>query len=114
MCRTVTALLLALCMINMPAAAGEHEPRTKVEIDVTTIRTTKELPGLLYIVPWQEAEIAANTGDREIVIHELFGDFFQPMVPATSSESSGVERKEQDGLFPPAMPVTEKHQTPRQ
>ena len=93
MCRSATALLLALGMISLPSIANEHGTRTKVEIDVTTIRTTKELPGLLYIVPWQEAEIATNTGEREIVIHELFGDFFQPMVPATVTTPSKAEGK---------------------
>src|SRR5690625_3522405 len=84
MYRSATALLLILCAISMHGVADEREPRTnveqvaKVEIDVTTIRTTKELPGLLYIVPWQEAEIAANTEQRKIVIHDLFGDFFSP------------------------------------
>lgn len=90
MCRSAIALLLTLSMISSLGAASESERRTKVEVDVTTIRTTKELPGLLYIVPWQEAEIATNTGEREIVIHELFGDFFQPMVPAITAEPASV------------------------
>lgn len=100
MYRSATALLLILCAISMHGVADEREPHTnveqvaKVEIDVTTIRTTKELPGLLYIVPWQEAEIAANTEQRKIVIHDLFGDFFQPVVPAALTDPATAVGKE--------------------
>jgi hypothetical protein len=80
-------------MFSLQATANNQERRTKVEIDVTTIRTTKELPRLLYIVPWQEAEIAADIEDRQIVIHDLFGNFFQPMVPAIETKPLPLRQK---------------------
>ncbi len=86
--KTVTAIAL-LC----PALAwAQSEPRIEIEMDATRIKANKELPQLLYIVPWKDADLSDSAGERKITIHDLFGEFYQPIMPL--GESAEAEKQE--------------------
>lgn len=51
-----------------------------IELKTTTIKGNKELPKILYIVPWQEVKPSKKT-ERKLVLHSLFGDLFEPVLP---------------------------------
>lgn len=66
----LTALLLA------PALAAQDE----IELQTTTIKGNKELPKILYIVPWKDVE-PARQSQQELVLHSLSDDLFDPELP---------------------------------
>ncbi len=49
-----------------------------VELEITFIQGNKELPQIIYIVPWQSIE-KINTKQEKLVLHSLFGDIFDPV-----------------------------------
>lgn len=51
-----------------------------IELKTTTIKGNKELPKILYIVPWQEVKQSRKV-ERKLVLHSLFGDLFDPVLP---------------------------------
>ncbi len=51
-----------------------------VELETTFIKGNKELPQILYIVPWQDMKQKKSKQDI-IVLHSLFGDTFDPVTP---------------------------------
>lgn len=67
-------LLLLLCSI--PVATAQDS----IELETTIIKGNKELPKILYIVPWKEVK-KPSTEQRKLVLHSLFGDLFDPVVP---------------------------------
>lgn len=67
-------LLLLLCWI--PVATAQDS----IELETTIIKGNKELPKILYIVPWKEVK-KPRTEQRKLVLHSLFGDLFDPVVP---------------------------------
>ncbi len=71
----------ALVLLLSLSAHAQQVPRIEIEMDATTIKANKELPKLLYIIPWKDTELAEATGERKILIPALFGDFYQPVLP---------------------------------
>jgi len=51
-----------------------------VELETTFIKGNKELPQVLYIVPWKEVETKKRK-NKTLVLHSLFGDAFTPVTP---------------------------------
>jgi len=49
-----------------------------VELETTFIKGNKELPQIIYIVPWKSIE-KVNTQQEKLVLHSLFGDIFDPV-----------------------------------
>lgn len=70
----ISALLFSLSSIVL----SEEEDR--VELETTFIKGNKELPQVLYIVPWQDLK-QEKTKQDVIVLHSLFGDIFEPVTP---------------------------------
>jgi hypothetical protein len=54
------------------------EPVDRVELKTSFIKGNKELPQVLYIVPWQEIK-KATLKPENMVLHSLYGDIFQPV-----------------------------------
>ena len=52
----------------------------KLELEITVIQGNKELPQILYVVPWQESKAKKNE-ERSLVLHSLFGNYFDPVEP---------------------------------
>jgi len=68
--------LLLLTLLVSPVLSAEDT----IELRTTTIKGNKELPKILYVVPWKD--IKKNTkAERKLVLHSLFGDLFDPVLP---------------------------------
>lgn len=52
----------------------------KIELRTTTIKGNKELPKILYVVPWKDIK-KSKKAERKLVLHSLFGDLFDPVLP---------------------------------
>ena len=53
----------------------------KIELRTTTIKGNKELPKILYVVPWKDIK-TSKKAERKLVLHSLFGDLFNPVLPS--------------------------------
>ncbi len=54
--------------------------KDRIELRTTKITGNKELPKILYIVPWKEVK-QNKMAERKLVLHSLFGDLFDPVLP---------------------------------
>ena len=70
----IKLLLLLLCLHTYSYAED------RIELEVTTIKGNKELPRILYIVPWKDIE-ESKSEEQKLVLHSLFGDLFDPVFP---------------------------------
>jgi hypothetical protein len=70
-------LILFLGLLPAPLLAQDND---EIELRITTIKGNKELPKILYIVPWKDVK-AAPKPQRQLVLHSLFGDLFEPVLP---------------------------------
>jgi hypothetical protein len=50
------------------------------DVDTTRIRASKELPKVLYVVPWKDLEARKDT-EEKLVLHDFFGDLYEPVLP---------------------------------
>jgi hypothetical protein len=50
----------------------------RVDIESIVIKSNKELPQILYIVPWKDTK-ANGRKEQTLVLHSLFGDLFDPV-----------------------------------
>ena len=76
------AALLALCFI----CTGLHAENT-IELETTVIKGNKEVPQILYMVPWQETKNTTRREQHKLQLHSLFGDLFEPVVPEKHSHT---------------------------
>jgi len=72
--------VLALASISVPA-------RDRIRLETTVIKGNKEMPQIVYIVPWKDMKDQAQK-EQTLVLHSLFGDMFNPV------QQSDIERKE--------------------
>lgn len=73
----VKEFILLFFLISLPMAVLSQD---QIELKTTTIKGNKELPKILYIVPWKEVK-SAKKAQQELVLHSLFGDLFDPVLP---------------------------------
>jgi hypothetical protein len=66
--------------------AGSSFAANKIELDTTVIKGNKELPQILYVVPWKEMKPDTNK-EQTLVLHSLFGDLFDPVYPDATNIS---------------------------
>jgi hypothetical protein len=82
----ISLVLFALIIIDASALASESdiqskiEPTDRVELKTSFIKGNKELPQVLYIVPWQEITKITQKPEN-MTLHSLYGDVFQPITP---------------------------------
>ncbi len=73
-------LLLKFCLLSgllsSLAIAGDNQ-----DVDTTHIRASKELPKVLYVVPWKDLEARKDT-EEKLVLHDFFGDLYEPVLPS--------------------------------
>lgn len=87
--RTIATSIVALTLVLMTQGThAQDTPRIEIQMDATRIRSHQELPKLLYIVPWRDTDLVENTGDRKILIPDLFQDYYQPLLPDEDSEAN--------------------------
>lgn len=53
-----------------------------INLDGVQIRGNKELPQILYIVPWQEVETKRRVHEHDIILHSLSERRIKPVMPA--------------------------------
>jgi len=71
------------------AKKNQRNSINRMELDTLKIQGNKELPKVLFVVPWQE--VKSNKGDKEeqgLVLHSLYGDIFDPITPTDHIESN--------------------------
>ena len=87
-------LLLATCSLHAKpnaALSDENEvqtiiePADRVELSTSVIKGNKELPQILYIVPWQEIKKVTKK-PKDMVLHSLYGDIFEPVTTRETME----------------------------
>ncbi|PKG83039.1 hypothetical protein CXF85_11880 [Colwellia sp. 75C3] len=85
----ISLVILAVVFVDTKALANDEqataEPVDRVELKTSFIKGNKELPQVLYIVPWQEIKKTTKK-PKNMVLHSLYGDIFQPITPADISE----------------------------
>ena len=69
-------LTLVLILLFPVTALAEDE----IELQTTVIKGNRELPKILYVVPWKDIT-KSKTTERKLVLHSLFGDLFDPVLP---------------------------------
>jgi hypothetical protein len=69
-------LYCLLTLMACPVIAVED----RVELETTFIKGNKELPQVLYVVPWKDMKKEKRKTEI-IVLHSLFGDTFEPVTP---------------------------------
>lgn len=52
----------------------------RLELETTFIKGNKELPQILYVVPWKKTK-SSKKKEQQIVLHSLFGNLFEPVNP---------------------------------
>ena len=52
----------------------------RLELETTFIKGNKELPQIIYIVPWKDIK-STRKKQQKIVLYSLFGDLFEPINP---------------------------------
>jgi hypothetical protein len=58
---------------------GSAKADDKLELETVTIKGNRELPKVLYIVPWKR--LKNDDFDQKLVLHSLFQDAFDPIDP---------------------------------
>ncbi|MCF6325000.1 MAG: hypothetical protein L3J89_11885 [Gammaproteobacteria bacterium] len=71
----IALLVFTTVLMTFTSAAIAEDA---VELETTFIKGNKELPQIIYIVPWQSIE-KINTRQEKLVLHSLFGDIFDPV-----------------------------------
>jgi len=79
--KSIIVSLITFFSISMTGyLIANDETEDEVELETTFIKGNKELPQVLYIVPWKE--VKKEKGKRKtLVLHSLFGDAFDPVIP---------------------------------
>jgi len=72
-------LLLKFCLLSFLVSSFAIADDSK-EVDTTHIRASKELPKVLYVVPWKDLEARKDT-EEKLVLHDFFGDLYEPVLP---------------------------------
>ena len=67
--------MLFIIMFSTPSYTEDT-----IELRTTTIKGNKELPKILYVVPWKDIK-KSKKAERKLVLHSLFGDLFNPVLP---------------------------------
>ena len=62
------------------AAASTGLAEDRIELETTIIKGNKELPQILYVVPWKDIKQSRNKA-QQIVLYSIFGDLFDPVIP---------------------------------
>ena len=79
------ALLLVLLLPVITLAEDE------IELKTTVIKGNKELPKILYVVPWKDVTKSKKT-ERKLVLHSLFGDLFDPVLPKQEQLTTSAQQ----------------------
>ena len=71
---------LTLCAAILLLPCKLYAQEDKIELETTIIKGNKELPKILYVVPWQDRKKSQEQA-QQLQLHSLFGDLFDPVLP---------------------------------
>jgi len=74
-------LLLAIFLCTTAQAQDD-----KIQLETTRIKANKELPQILYIVPWKDFK-STQGDDHKLRLHNFFGDLYDPVLPSQLQEA---------------------------
>jgi len=78
MIRTLLTYTFLVSGLMFALASGAED---KIELKTIQIKGNKELPKILYVVPWQDA--GHNKKEQQKVkLHNFFGELYEPLTPA--------------------------------
>ena len=83
----VRKLIFSVLLLTVFVVSAED----KIELRTTTIKGNKELPKILYVVPWKDIK-RSKKAERKLVLHSLFGDLFDPVLPQQTVNISRLKR----------------------
>ena len=69
-------LLINIFIISITNVNAED----RLELETTFIKGNKELPQIIYIVPWKDVK-STRKKPQKIVLYSLFGVLFEPINP---------------------------------
>ena len=76
--KTMKNILSSLFVFFIAVTTLQAEDR--LELETTFIKGNKELPQILYVVPWKDTK-SSKKKEQQIVLHSLFGNLFEPVNP---------------------------------
>jgi len=76
---------IGLMLVLSGKALAADEP---VMLDTSVIRANKELPKVMYMVPWQQQKEYRKTQRQRLKLHSLFGDTFDPVYPESAVQDT--------------------------
>lgn len=68
-----------VALVSLAVAVGAQSV-DQIELDTTVIKGNTELPKYLYVVPWQDRKSNQRV-EQKLVLHNLYGDLFDPVLP---------------------------------
>ncbi len=75
-------VFIVLFFSNLLLFSNNIIAEDRLELETTFIKGNKELPQILYVVPWKEVK-SSTKKQQQIVLYSLFGDLFEPVSPDT-------------------------------
>ncbi len=72
-------MLITCTLLLLPGLNSLHAEET-VQMETTIIKGNKELPQILYIVPWRDLN-EERREEQQLVLHSLYGELFDPVFP---------------------------------
>ena len=79
-----TSVFIAAALLSSATIIYAND---ELELDTTFIKGNKELPQMMYIVPWQDMKSTKiNKSSQNLTLHSLFGDIFDPVLPSEDSK----------------------------
>ena len=62
--------------------------KDKLKLETLKIQANKELPKVLFVVPWQnKKQKKGSKNEQRLVLHSLYGDLFDPINPGSLSNN---------------------------
>jgi hypothetical protein len=75
------ALAIAITLLSIAVwSSTDVLADERIKLKTTTIKGNKELPKILYVVPWKDIK-RSKLDKQQLVLHSLFGDLFEPVLP---------------------------------
>ena len=66
--------------LYLTSILGGVHAEDRLELETTIIKGNKELPQILYVVPWKDIK-RSRKKEQQLVLYSLFGDLFEPVNP---------------------------------
>lgn len=85
--KLLTRLIILGALTIFPSVTSANKNK-KIELETLKIQGNKELPKMLFIVPWKSGgQSSSKNSHQKLVLHSLYGDLFDPVTPNLDKES---------------------------